>query len=327
MRSTSSAPAAIAPAASISPPARRCSRPPAACRWSSTATARSPAAPAAPTCCRRWACRCRWMRRPPGRCFGALGFTFLFAPYYHAATKSIAPVRAALGVRTVFNILGPLCNPAAPPYLVVGAFSTATAELMAQALVGSGVRARVRDSRRRGLGRADPDRRLHAVRCRRGRACGASGAPRPTMAWRGATPARWPAPMRRTTRASSSAVLGGRGSRCAPRRAAARRRAGARGQRPRGRAARRPSRARAQAIDSGAAAELLLRLERFGADEKIAGGWRRMSADFLAAMAQASRERVTRARARVVRCRELADAAQRRCHRHRGLRCRAVASI
>jgi anthranilate phosphoribosyltransferase len=75
-----------------------------------------------------------------GRCFAALGFTFLFAPYYHAATKSIAPVRAALGVRTVFNVLGPLSNPAAPPFLVVGAFDAATAELMAQALHGTHVR-------------------------------------------------------------------------------------------------------------------------------------------------------------------------------------------
>jgi anthranilate phosphoribosyltransferase len=75
-----------------------------------------------------------------GRCFAALGFTFLFAPYYHAATASIAPVRAALGVRTVFNLLGPLSNPAAPPYLVIGAFSVATAELLAQALLGSPIR-------------------------------------------------------------------------------------------------------------------------------------------------------------------------------------------
>ena len=72
-----------------------------------------------------------------GRCFAALNFTFLFAPYYHAATRSIAPVRAALGVRTVFNILGPLSNPAEPPFLVIGAFDAATAELMAQALHGS----------------------------------------------------------------------------------------------------------------------------------------------------------------------------------------------
>ncbi len=74
-----------------------------------------------------------------GRCFAALHFTFLFAPYYHAATRSIAPVRAALGVRTVFNILGPLSNPAEPPFLVVGAFDAPTAELMAQALHGTHV--------------------------------------------------------------------------------------------------------------------------------------------------------------------------------------------
>jgi anthranilate phosphoribosyltransferase len=74
-----------------------------------------------------------------GRCFAALGFTFLYAPYYHAATRGIAAVRAALGVRTVFNILGPLSNPGAPPFLVVGAFDLGTAELMAKALCGSGI--------------------------------------------------------------------------------------------------------------------------------------------------------------------------------------------
>jgi anthranilate phosphoribosyltransferase len=75
-----------------------------------------------------------------GRCFAATGFTFLFAPYYHAATRGIAPVRAALGVRTVFNILGPLSNPAAPPFLVLGAFDLATAKLMAHAVLGSGIK-------------------------------------------------------------------------------------------------------------------------------------------------------------------------------------------
>ena len=47
----------------------------------------------------------------------ALNFTFLFAPAYHPAMKAIMPVRQAMGVRTVFNILGPLANPAAPPRL------------------------------------------------------------------------------------------------------------------------------------------------------------------------------------------------------------------
>jgi anthranilate phosphoribosyltransferase len=74
------------------------------------------------------------------RCFEALGFTFLFAPYYHPATRNIAPVRATLAVRTVFNVLGPLSNPAAPPFLVIGAFDEATAGLIAHALRGSGIR-------------------------------------------------------------------------------------------------------------------------------------------------------------------------------------------
>ena len=39
-------------------------------------------------------------------CFAATGFTFLFAPYFHPAMKALAPIRAALGVRTVFNLLG-----------------------------------------------------------------------------------------------------------------------------------------------------------------------------------------------------------------------------
>jgi anthranilate phosphoribosyltransferase len=74
-----------------------------------------------------------------GDCLAATGFTFLFAPHYHPAMKSIAPVRAALGVRTVFNILGPLSNPAEPPFQVVGAFDLPTAELMAQALSGMNI--------------------------------------------------------------------------------------------------------------------------------------------------------------------------------------------
>ena len=66
----------------------------------------------------------------------ALNFTFLFAPAYHPAMKAIMPVRGALGVRTVFNLLGPLTNPAAPPYQLVGAFSAAAAKLMADTLAG-----------------------------------------------------------------------------------------------------------------------------------------------------------------------------------------------
>jgi anthranilate phosphoribosyltransferase len=50
--------------------------------------------------------------------------------------KNIAPVRAALGVRTVFNMLGPLSNPATPPFHVIGAYDLPTAQLIAAALAG-----------------------------------------------------------------------------------------------------------------------------------------------------------------------------------------------
>lgn len=70
------------------------------------------------------------------RALARLGFTFLFAPHYHPAMKHIAPVRGALGVRTVFNILGPLANPAAPPFHVIGAFHDRVAALMAETLSG-----------------------------------------------------------------------------------------------------------------------------------------------------------------------------------------------
>lgn len=69
-------------------------------------------------------------------CLEALNFTFLFAPAYHPAMKSIMPVRGALGVRTVFNMLGPLTNPSAPPYQLIGAWSREAAELMARTMSG-----------------------------------------------------------------------------------------------------------------------------------------------------------------------------------------------
>ncbi len=69
-------------------------------------------------------------------CVAECGFTFLFAPHFHPAMKAIAPVRRALGVRTVFNILGPLTNPAHPPFNLIGAFDMSTARLLADALVG-----------------------------------------------------------------------------------------------------------------------------------------------------------------------------------------------
>ena len=56
------------------------------------------------------------------RCIREVGFGFMFAPNHHPAMKNIAPVRKELGVRTVFNILGPLTNPAGAPNILMGVF-------------------------------------------------------------------------------------------------------------------------------------------------------------------------------------------------------------
>ncbi|MFG6448605.1 anthranilate phosphoribosyltransferase [Roseateles sp. BYS180W] len=56
------------------------------------------------------------------RCVASAGIGFMFAPNHHPAMKNIAPVRKELGVRTVFNILGPLTNPAGAPNILMGVF-------------------------------------------------------------------------------------------------------------------------------------------------------------------------------------------------------------
>ena len=57
-----------------------------------------------------------------GRCIDEVGVGFMFAPNHHAAMKHAAPVRRELGVRTIFNILGPLTNPAGAPSQLMGVF-------------------------------------------------------------------------------------------------------------------------------------------------------------------------------------------------------------
>jgi len=56
------------------------------------------------------------------RCIEQVGVGFMFAPNHHPAMKNVAPVRKELGVRTIFNILGPLTNPAGAPNILMGVF-------------------------------------------------------------------------------------------------------------------------------------------------------------------------------------------------------------
>ena len=64
---------------------------------------------------------------------------FLFAQKYHSAMRFVGPVRKEIGIRTVFNILGPLTNPAAAKMMVLGVFSEEYVEKVAKALVKLGV--------------------------------------------------------------------------------------------------------------------------------------------------------------------------------------------
>ncbi len=69
-----------------------------------------------------------------------IGIGFMFAPIYHAAMKHAVGPRKEIGIRTVFNVLGPLTNPANASYLVVGTYAPVLTEVMAEVLGEMGAR-------------------------------------------------------------------------------------------------------------------------------------------------------------------------------------------
>src|ERR1700728_1005277 len=71
-------------------------------------------------------------------CLRATGFMFLFAPLYHPAMKAVGPLRKALGFRTIFNLCGPLTNPAGAGAQVIGVLAPSRVLLVGRALVALG---------------------------------------------------------------------------------------------------------------------------------------------------------------------------------------------
>jgi anthranilate phosphoribosyltransferase len=74
------------------------------------------------------------------RCLAETGFGFMYAPIHHPAMKNVAPVRRELGVRTIFNILGPLTNPAGAPNILMGVFHADLVGIQARVLQRLGAR-------------------------------------------------------------------------------------------------------------------------------------------------------------------------------------------
>ncbi|MDP3703870.1 MAG: anthranilate phosphoribosyltransferase [Candidatus Omnitrophota bacterium] len=74
------------------------------------------------------------------RCVEEVGFGFCFAPVFHPAMKRVAPIRRLLGIRTIFNLIGPLANPAPLTFQLVGVSDARLLRPMAEALLRLGIR-------------------------------------------------------------------------------------------------------------------------------------------------------------------------------------------
>ena len=130
--------AATAAELSTSPPSVRLWPPGPVARWPSTAIAGCRVAAGAPTCSKRSACRsiCR-PTRPVSAC-ESIGIAFLFAPHFHPALRNLESVRRQLGFRTIFNLVGPLANPARVRRQVIGVFDRSLVRTLADVLLRFG---------------------------------------------------------------------------------------------------------------------------------------------------------------------------------------------
>ena len=113
----------------------------------------SRASAAAPTCWKRWASTSPCRPAQSARAIREVGIGFLFAPAVHTAMRHAQPVRVDLKMRTVFNLLGPLTNPAGATAQLVGAPSPALGRTDGRCAGGARTAARIRGARLRRPGR------------------------------------------------------------------------------------------------------------------------------------------------------------------------------
>lgn len=74
------------------------------------------------------------------KCLDEIGITFLFAPNMHPAMKHAMPARKQIGKRTIFNIMGPLCNPAGATHQLIGVFDPSLTETLARVMANLGIK-------------------------------------------------------------------------------------------------------------------------------------------------------------------------------------------
>ena len=145
------------------------------------------------------------------RSIDELGFGFMFAPTHHPAMKHAAPVRRELAARTVFNVLGPLTNPAGARAQVVGVYSPALVPMIADVLAAARRAPRIRRARRRRHRRALARRAEPRLRGRRRRRAPSARSTRSTSASRAATRRSCAAARRRRTPRAIREVFAGGG--------------------------------------------------------------------------------------------------------------------
>ena len=104
-----------------------------------------------------------------GRCIDEVGFGFMFAPRHHKAMAHVMPVRKQLGVRTIFNFLGPLTNPAGAQRQLLGVSDRHYQETIAEALVGLGSERAMVVSAEDGVDELSTSARTRVIEVRDGR--------------------------------------------------------------------------------------------------------------------------------------------------------------